>query len=1479
MKLKLLFFFLFALLLNFSGLAQRPEVFPEDSTEFFKVINDYFRSTKKPEARKFMKEFEDIWFGGNFSLEEQAKIYEVCNKMNEKRMLPIPEFYNYLNSVIRYKRSEKPYFIFQKWHVSIDDLINSRNKRRYVEFLEFSANLFEYNALYKTNTTTWKASNADFIFDNEDGEPVVLFPSLDLICIAKNDSSFLYETSGKYYPQKYLWQGNRGKIDWQRAGFNPNEVYAHMDAYEIDMRHPYFKVPEVTFHNPSYFGDANLKGSLEEKILANVTEENATYPRFTSFDKRLKIKNLDPNVDYDGGFSQQGSKFLGKGTTEENARLIFYKDDKPFLKASALSFSIREDRITTERAKIVIYLEEDSIFHPGVKLQFLRKERLLSLIRTGDDITKSPYYNTYHNIDMRFEVMYWKIDDPVITMQALFGSAIRDGLFESLDYFKESRFDDLYRIDDIHPLVRVKRCATEFGRDDFTIEAAAQCMKISLTSAKMMLLELSNFGYVNYDFDKGIVQVNEKLYNYVMAKAGLVDYDILQFNSQPEKGINAKLNLLNYDMSINGLEAVLLSDSHLVYIYPEGGEITLKKNRDFTFDGIVNAGNFEIFGNQHSFSYDNFKFDLPNVDSLRIYVYTDELNEYGLKKQQRVKTVIQNVKGELEIDSPGNKSGLKPLKRYPIFTSKEKSYAYYDQPSTQGGVYKRENFYFQLEPFVIDSVDNFENKSLKFSGTFASAGIFPEFDETLLLQEDYSLGFSRPTPPDGYEVYGGKGKFYQTINLSNKGLQGDGYLEYLTSTTESKALYFHPDSAFGMAENYVIEEQMGGVEYPPVTGNDVFVKWQPNKDYMTVATKEKPMRFYDGESMFSGKITYNPQELRGGGKYEFKEATLYSKDYLFKFIEFYSDTADFRLKSLLDNSLTFNTSNVNTHVNFKERKALFISNGGSTTIELPENQYIAKMDRFTWYMDSEEIELSGGEVTEAQAKSGLSLEGSKFTSVHPEQDSLSFYSSAAKYNYNTKIINAEKVKLLPIADAFVYPDSGLITIREKAKMDPLKNAVILANTTTEYHKIYEANINVLGRLNYKANGKIDYVDETKNIQTITLNNIYLDTTFQTVANGEIEKETGFTLSPNFQYYGTVRLEAAKPLLTFTGYSKIFHTCNTMPLTWFAFSAEVDPNEIYIPTDSLIKGVKNEGLLSGIFQSTDPYSTYATFISETEKPTDHHIFNSTGFLFYDKPAETYIISNLEKITQRSLPGSYLTLNKNSCAVEGEGIINFGAELGRVENKLAGNIVNHTVGDSTLLKGVWLLDFYLDNKAFKIMADEILAQKDLNRVDFDRNVYKRGIQEILGKTEADRVISELSLYQKFRRFPKGLEKAIFFSDVSFKWNDETESWISEGPIGLGNINKEELNVYVNGKIEIVKRRSGDELNLYLEITRSNWYYFNYRSEIMQAVSSNNDFNLTIKEAKKNKLEREKGKARYRFLLGSETRKIQFLRKFSE
>jgi len=44
------------------------------------------------------------------------------------------------------------------------------------------------------------------------------------------------------------------------------------------------------------------------------------------------------------------------------------------------------------------------------------------------------------------------------------------------------------------------------------------------------------------------------------------------------------------------------------------------------------------------------------------------------------------------------------------------------------------------------------------------------------------------------------------------------------------------------------------------------------------------------------------------------------------------------------------------------------------------------------------------------------------------------------------------------------------------------------------------------------------------------------------------------------------------------------------------------------------------------------------------------------------------------------------------------------------------------------------------------------------------------------------------------------------LKMHWNAHTRSYISQGKIGIGNIGKIQLNKYVTGRVELMKKRGG-------------------------------------------------------------------------
>ncbi|MCB9447797.1 MAG: 50S ribosomal protein L11 methyltransferase [Flavobacteriales bacterium] len=1515
-KTTLIFTSLLLLLFTGASWAQGRKSFTAEPAKFFDEMKAFLAETNQDQAELIMDEFRAVWETNitdekdlekmyekaNKALEKRMKdapvqihhvygpntrkigeiqrevLYIAANKMLAKRMKAYPHFTSFMYTVINFMITDQPESSFDSFMASIMKMLENRTARRFNAYLEVCDNLFTANALYASRTTKWVTTTKDYVFDY-DSLPKIVFPVMDLKCYAKNDSAIISQTSGVLYPTEDLFVGEGGKVTWERAGLKPDEVYADVGKYSFAIKSAKYKMDSVTFYNKKYF-DFPLLGSLEEKILADVEEDNAAYPRFVSYQSEYEIKDLIKNVDYVGGFSMKGGTVIGSGTPTHDARLIFKRDGQQFLVASAQVYIIHEDRIVSDYCAVTMYLESDSIYHPGLTFKLNTKDRELTLIREDRGVSQSPYFNSFHDVDMYFDALYWKIDDPLMDFRSLKGSTKDDATFESSNYYKEAHFDKLRGIDNVHPLIYIKKYVDNYG-DVVHVQTLSEMMHMATSQVKAMLIRLSIEGFLIYNFDDESAVVKDKLYRYLNAKAKKVDYDVMQFNSVISGEPNASLNLLNFDLKMRGVSRILLSDSQNVYIYPSNQEVVMKKNRDFAFSGKVNAGRFAFYGKNFDFTYDMFKINMANIDSMAMSVETEELDEMGRKRLRRVKTVVQALEGELLIDHPGNKSGLKPFKQYPVFKSFKDSYVFYDKPEIRNGVYTRDKFYFHLEPFAIDSLSTFNPEGMALKGRFVSAGIFPEFEEALTVQPDFSLGFVRNTPTAGFPAYGGKGQYYNVIDMSHRGLRGDGKLEYVTSTSVSKEFVFYPDSMNTLAQTFDNREMGPPKEFPQAHGDSVAIHWRPYRDYMQIQNVTTPLSFFNKQATLKGMATLSPAELVGAGVMTFSGADLESKMMHYHKNDFDADTSDFKLAALEQEELAFSTVNVKAHVDFNARKATFKSNGGGSVVEFPVNQYACYMDQFTWYMDEGEIEMSAGknEVISTDAGEDLKLEGSRFISYHPKQDSLSWVAPRAKYSLKTNIIAAEDVKIIAVADAIIYPGDGKVVVQKKAKMDPLSNARILANKVTKYHKIYNANVTITGKKDYMGNGDIDYVDETDTKQTIHLDLIKVDTTQQTIAEGTIPEDATFTLSPYFDYKGKVFLEASNQFLGFKGVSRIKHGCEQVGKSWFRFDASVDPTQVYIPIDTNTVSENNIPLYVGLYMGADSTGVYSTFLTPLRSKRDDQVLRAEGFLYYNKDYNEYRVSSKEKLVEQNLPGNYVSLNVNDCVIYGEGKLDLGVNLGHVQVASAGNITHYLIPDSVVVQTTLAFDFHFSEGAEKVMSEDLKSFSELTPVDLTDKVFEKSVREFIDKKDADKMFSEINLYGSPKKTPSELVHNMYFAKVKLRYDKANSSFMSMDQLGVASIRKENLNKYYDGYIEFEKHRSGDRFGVYIEAEANTWYLFLYTRGLLQVMSSNDEFNKAITEMKPDdrRVKTTKEEGGYTFMLSTIRKRRDFLEKF--
>ncbi len=134
---------------------------------------------------------------------------------------------------------------------------------------------------------------------------------------------------------------------------------------------------------------------------------------------------------------------------------------------------------------------------------------------------------------------------------------------------------------------------------------------------------------------------------------------------------------------------------------------------------------------------------------------------------------------------------------------------------------------------------NLQADDLNLGGEYYCGDIFPVLKQNLSVNQDNSLGFVFEPPPEGIPTYGGKATFYDQILLSNKGIEGIGKLEYLTSTSRSENFQFYPDSMIAETAQFNMAKDSIAAKFPIIASYDASLKWYPSADEFYSYRKEE----------------------------------------------------------------------------------------------------------------------------------------------------------------------------------------------------------------------------------------------------------------------------------------------------------------------------------------------------------------------------------------------------------------------------------------------------------------------------------------------------------------------------------------------------------------------------------------------------------------------------------------------------------------
>lgn len=1459
--------------------------FSGEIAKFKEELTAFLGQNLNPDQSETVRLFLSGWDSSGFSQENMGRIAEISGKLASRNLRITPHFIDYLKTLTDFSTICKDPDFQNFWlkglsHMVVKQTVNNDYLDRY---FRNASSMMKNNVFYELGSTKWMVKGNDITF-RYDSVFKMVFKDVTLTAYSAKDSTEIYKVSGVYYPEISDFAGTKGIVTWEKAGYNRDDVFAEITSFRINTTKTNFTVDSAKLTHKVYFKLGEY-GKLSDQATSYSSPEKAIFPKFESYTKQFRINDLYEGVNYEGGLTLDGASVKGTGRNYFPAMVTLFRHDTLYLRVSSKNFLLTKSGINSQEGSAAFYLDKDSIYHASLGFSYNTQTRQVSLFRTNNPTSKSPYFDSFHGLDMYFENMSWNLNESKVTLSRARGASIGQARFESVSFYNSNNFDKLMGLDDYHPLYRLKQFAAYYYSETFPVPEFAKWMKRPEDAVTGLCIDLANKGFLFYDRTNNEVTIKKKVDDYIAANTKKKDYDVMSIYSETNAPLdNASLDLKNFRLTVNGVPGVFLSDSQKVAIYPYKNQLTIGKNRSLAFDGVVEAGLFTIFGHNFSFSYDTFKIRLQRIDSIMIAVETDKKDQFGNPIIADIDNLIQLTTAELYIDDPKNKSGLRSLKQYPIINAVTYSYIFYDKLQGLEGIYKQGDFYFKIDPFTYENIDHYKNEDMSLKGEFFGGNILKPTKQYLTIQADNSLGFSMNIPPDGVPVYNDKGKIFDELSLNNKGLIGRGTFKRLTSTTKAEEYRFFPDSMITKATTFDMVKDDRGI-FPDLHSIDVFIKWFPEKDeWLAQNTRGKNFEMFGNGTVLDGNLNLTPAKLKGSGIIDMSNSRIISKNFAFASATIQADTSDYNLKSLQGDGYAFIAENVNTTIDFNLQKSRFSLNTGSSVVKFPEIQYICTMTDFTYDMKSRILDMD----QKGKAESVLlppdklikldmkNLEKPTFFATNIIKDTISFSSRKGSYHLLEEYVEADNINYIQIADVLIQPENGKIIINKRAKIKPMVNAILAVNNK---HILHNASIDIEDRKHYSGSAVYDYIDVNREIQPIAFPAITVDTA-TTNAKGYIAAAQKFMLSPAFSFTGDVSLSARADLLSFTGAAGIVHNCSTIKSYTVKFKAQIDPKTVMIPISDKPRDINDNLVSSGSFLNLDSTHIYGAFLSEKKAWTDAQFVNASGMLYFEKETGVYKIASAEKLADQTLAGDQVLFDKNFCIISGEGKMNFGTNYDLVKMNSAGKIIHNLDSGKVNIEAIIALDFHFSANAIKVMSDELRMLPTLTAVNLNSDFYKKGMKDLLGEAAAAQINEEMGLFGTSKNLPREFTYELLLNDVNLYWNEPTASFRSKGKIGIGFVGTQALNVYVNGFVEIQRRRSGDMIDVYLKADDATWYYFSYFRGVMMTQSGNNTFNTIITTEKLNDRKHPQSSVRvpYTYMIAVEDRLSKFLQRMA-
>lgn len=1079
------------------------------------------------------------------------------------------------------------------------------------------------HTLYHQSGNTWSFSGKDIEIHAKDLSYVI--KNAHLFHTSGENTLTITSFDGSYYPSLDSVPIKTGRLSLP-ISTTDSIIYHIGNSYLIPhLSHIYSLHAKIDI--AAYFVSGVL-GSFEYMTPYD------SYPIFTSHSDEVLMTDRKHRFSISGQLHTRHSDIFINSTNSVHAIFTATRNNTPLCRLYSDRIQVMDSTIRISRAISIINIGQDSLTHPLSLGVYDRTSHTLTLYQNEDKLSSAPFYNSFSELKLFARAVRIDCNDGDIAFA--FDSRVRP-LVISSRYFEKDIYRHFGNPGTYNPLPDILS-SCQIGHTT-PIEDISRAISSSYTTATHIAMELSRLGYGHYDYVSRSLTLYPGFEHMVLSANGKKDYDGISYYGKKDTDIIAHMDGKTGHIDLSNMEMVKLSPSGDIFLTPDSTGVIAQKEGNFSYGGSITLGLFTIDG-RADFEYDRNSITLGGTSQMKIRVPSPN-GTYDY-----IKNTIDSLRGEIILGAPDDKSMRHTSKSYPILSTSQPSYIFYPHLDS---LYGRDNLHLTLEPFMIDSLSARSTGGIHFDGTLYTGGIVPAFSRRVSVMKDLTLGFEKADFNNGVSFYS-RGKYYGTLDLDGEGLIGEGRYSYLSATVSASSLRMYPHSVLSYNSTINIDRS---TEYntPYVFTAGVKSIWDTARDIITIYADSSLCHIYNEDYLFTGQLFLSPRGLTGNGVIKLNNSDIKSSHLSIGKDSISSPDAHIMIGRDSTHSVTIDNASM-IYITDDDTGTFSVKERGSINIQSVNAR--VSMSRGLWKDNDMTVNFYTPE-----SKGIVYLTG---------KCPLSIPAHNAVYDIGGDSLHITGTDSLIYAHSYIIPGEKDITILSGGEIRALEGAEIILDTSTRYHRLYDAHIEILPGCGLDGSAAYDYTDADGITYPMHFSHLSVDETGHIVAAADTYMERDYELGAYFRFRGQSTLKGSIKGLGLRGtLYPIDGICSSMITGSIKIDSPVGDTLRFNPTSPTTNGIicSHEGF-TGVFMGNDIsplclLSSVQGIISHDDYMGVYEVGDTTSFPLYSYYHDECRITTRCDIFindtagyMKSLAAGTLRMDMNDGSITGEDI---------------------------------------------------------------------------------------------------------------------------------------------------------------------------------------------------------------------------------